>query len=309
MGCFILILMVTFVLPLPVMGQSQDYIRIGFSSTLLYGVNRNDAIAATRAWAQSLLNKQDISAVPKPAIFNSIAEIREALSNDMLDYISLTTNEYAEVRNLLPCEKVFVSVTSGSIMEEYLLIVRCDSKIESLKDLEGQKLRIVKSSRVSLSMIWLDTILLREGLGQAADFFGSIDLEKSLEKVILPVFFTQVDACIVTRKMFETMKELNPQIGPRLKAIAVSDPVVPSFFCFTKNSDKDLRLKVSREISRWLLSPVGKQSMVMFQCDSIDTCPFSCLESALNLIEEHKKLLNQIDSSNVAESALARKAG
>ena len=40
------------------------------------------------------------------------------------------------------------------------------------------------------------------------------------------------DACVVARTGFETMCEINPQIGKQLKVIASSPEVVPAVFCF-----------------------------------------------------------------------------
>lgn len=287
-----------FLFPVTAMSQNQDVIRVGFSSALFENVNYNDAIASIRAWAQALLKKQDISAVPKPVILNDKSEIKEVLSNNMLDYISLTTTEYAEVSEMLPCDTITVSVTSDLITEEYLLLVHKDSGIESLQGLNGKKLRFVSGARMSMAMTWLDNILLREKFKPAVEFFSSLELNKNAGRVILPVFFKQADACVVTRNMFDTMVELNPQIGRRLKIIAVSSPLVPSFFCFTRNSDESLRKKVSSEILHWHLSSFGKQSLTMFQCDGLEIHPVSCLETALDLIDEHKMLLKQAASSS-----------
>ena len=303
--CFLLFLLFVFTLPLSAESQNEDLIRIGFSASFFEDINQNDAIAAIRAWTKALLNKEDVSAVPKPHILSSIPEIRELLSNDQLDYISLTTKEYAKVSDLLTVETITVSQTSNRITEEYLLLVNRDSGIESLKDLEGRNLQLVRGSRMSMSMIWLDTILLREKLSPAAEFFGSIGSNKNAQKVILPIFFNKGDACVVTRTMFDTLVELNPQIGRRLKTISMSPSLVPSFFSFTRSSGESLRKKVTDEISRWNLSPFGKQSLIIFQCDGLKMRSISCLDSALKMIEEHKRLLNATKAVNIIRSPLS----
>jgi ABC-type phosphate/phosphonate transport system substrate-binding protein len=297
--CFSVLVLTIFISsPVYEAEENQERINIGFSSSFFYEVSRNDAIASIRAWTQALLNKQDISAVPMPVIFDTIAEIRAGLSNDKLDYVAITTQEYAEVRDLLTCDVVTVSVTSKSIKEEYLLIVPQSSGINKINDLKGKRLLMVKSARLSLAMVWLDTILLNKGIEPAEVFFDVIESEKNAGKVILPVFFNQADACVVTRTMYNTMVELNPQIGQKLKTIEVSPALVPSFFCFTRNSDITIREKVLKEISRWHLSTFGKQSLTMFQCDGLETHPISCLDSALNLIDRHKQLLTKSGNKN-----------
>jgi ABC-type phosphate/phosphonate transport system substrate-binding protein len=298
--CCFSVLVITIFIGSPVYEaeENQEKISIGFSSSFFHEVSRNDAIAAIRAWTQALLNKQDISAIPKPILFENIDEIREGLSNNKLDYVAITTQEYAEVRDLLTCDIVTVSMNLNSIKEEYLLIVPQSAGINKINDLKGKKLLMVKSARLSLAVIWLDTILLNKGLEPAEAFFGVIESEKNAGKVILPVFFNQADACVVTRTMYNTMVELNPQIGQKLKTIEVSPALVPSFFCFTRNSDIKIREKVLKEISRWHLSTFGKQSLTMFQCDGLETHPISCLDSALNLIDGHKQLLTKSGNKN-----------
>jgi hypothetical protein len=296
--CFFMLILSVFIGSPEYEADENEKINIGFSSSFFYEVSRNDAIASIRAWTQALLNKQDITAIPMPVIFDTITEIRAALSNDKLDYVAITTQEYTEVRDLLKCDVITVSVTSKSLNEEYLLLVPQSSGINKINDLKGKKLLMVKSARLSLAMVWLDTILLNKSLEPAEVFFGTIESEKNAGKVILPVFFNQAHACVVTRTMYNTMVELNPQIGQKLKAIEVSPALVPSFFCFTRNSDEKIREKVLKEISHWHLSSFGKQSLTMFQCDGLETHPISYLDSALNLIDVHKKLIMKSGHKN-----------
>jgi hypothetical protein len=44
---------------------------------------------------------------------------------------------------------------------------------------------------------------------------------------VLPVFFRNMDACLVTRRAFDLMGELNPQIRAKLRILASSPRVTP----------------------------------------------------------------------------------
>ena len=107
------------------------------------------------------------------------------------------------------------------------------------------------SSRASLAPVWSETILAREGLGSASGFYGQITTASKISQAVLPVFFRQLDACVVTRSGFETMVELNPQVGRQLKVLASSPPVVPVVFCFRASYDSPIRAKVLEEIAQW----------------------------------------------------------
>ena len=78
-----------------------------------------------------------------------------------------------------------------------------------------------QNSRMSLALAWLDIALFNDGCRPVAEFCR-VEQNKKLTKVVLPVFFRQNDACVVTRRGFKTMSELNPQVGQQLRVLASS---------------------------------------------------------------------------------------
>ena len=120
---FSVIVAVLLALPLGATASHRPLFRVGFSATLFSGVNENDAIAAVRAWAQAIAQTRGIPADPQPKIFRSVAEIGAALTDRAVDCISMTTGEYAALRGLMGGDNIVAGVTSGSITEEYLLLV------------------------------------------------------------------------------------------------------------------------------------------------------------------------------------------
>ena len=77
---FILSVLVWFCLfSCPANAQSSGTIRVGFSSSILENVNRNDALAAIRIWSMSFVEEQDISVTTQPMVLYGIDEIRAAI--------------------------------------------------------------------------------------------------------------------------------------------------------------------------------------------------------------------------------------
>jgi phosphonate transport system substrate-binding protein len=107
--------------------------------------------------------------------------------------------------------------------------------------------------------------------------------------VVLPVFFGQVDACVVTKRGFDTMVELNPQVGEKLRVLAISPPLIPSVAFFHPDYDPEMRRKIEEEIQVLDLSPAGRQVMNHFQCDAIRVEPASCLDGTRELLERRAK--------------------
>ena len=133
-------------------------------------------------------------------------------------------------------------------------------------------------------------MLLKEGFGDATNFCSRMTFVAKVSKVVLPVFFRKLDACIVTKRGFETMSELNPQTGQQLKTLAVSPALVPFLFCFRADYTSPIRKQVVAEISKWHTTPAGRQILTIFQCDRLEEGTFACLESAQELLDTQRRL-------------------
>jgi hypothetical protein len=127
--------------------------------------------------------------------------------------------------------------------------------------------------------------------------------------VVLPVFFRQSDACVVTRSGFETMVELNPQLGRQLKILARSPEVVPAVFCFRADYAAGFKEDLFAGVRDLHKSAAGQQVLTVFQSDKIEDQPMSCLDSALELLATHQKLCGCANGTNVDNLVLTRPAG
>ena len=127
-------------------------------------------------------------------------------------------------------------------------------------------------------------------------YIGNITSKSRVSDVVLPVFFGQIDAGVVTRNGFNTMVELNPQLKQHLEIIAVSKPLIPGVFCFTSNIDESTYKKISEGITKWHTTPSGRQCLTIFRTDKLDIYPVSVLNPSLDLIAEYEQLLT--DNTN-----------
>ena len=96
------------------------------------------------------------------------------------------------------------------------------------------------------------------------------------------------------------MVELNPQTGQQLKTLALSPAVVPFMFCFRTDYTSPIRTQVVAEIAKWHTTPAGRQILTIFQCDRLEERPFTCLDSALELLNPHRHL--SVGTNSVAVS-------
>jgi phosphonate transport system substrate-binding protein len=137
---------------------------------------------------------------------------------------------------------------------------------------------------------WLATLLDDEHLGPAEEFLGAMTADTKVSRVVLPVFFGQTDACLTYRRGFETMCELNPQVGKELTPIAASPPIVACFYVFRKNYHNPSREKFIKLHTTLLSSPAGRQIATLFQFDELTVRDASCLATGLSVLDRAERI-------------------
>jgi phosphonate transport system substrate-binding protein len=265
-------------------------VRFAFSSRMFFGVNENDARAAMKAWGQTISEERGIPLDPGFKIIGGVEAIAAAIRDKLIDAITLPTDEYWALRNKVSLGSIILGTKDGQSTVQLVLLVRSDSGIQRLADLRGHSLVVFQNPLTSLAPAWLETELLQHQLGLAEQFWGRTTESAKLLRVITPVFFRQADACLVTLKGFETMTELNPQIGRQLKILAQSEAVVPSLFCFRGDYLSPYREKLLQEVSRVNETPAGRQTLALFQTERLFPGDPSALANACALLNLHRQL-------------------
>lgn len=264
--------------------------RFAFSARMFSGVNENDAQAAVRGWAQGLAKERNINLDGQPIIHPSRAAIVEALRSKQVDCVSLTTDDYLALEPNLQNTNLLVSSIAGKTSEQYLLLVHVKSGISSPGELKGRSLVILDHVRASLAGIWLEVLLAQQGLALPSQHFSQVRSAPKLTGVVLPVFFRQQDACVVTRSGFDTMSELNPQLRVQLKPLAASMELVPAFTFLRPDYRGAPQDEIVAEVLKMHLTASGKQILTLFQADRIERCPAQVLDTARGLIAVHREL-------------------
>jgi ABC-type phosphate/phosphonate transport system substrate-binding protein len=274
---------------MPSGNNTNPLFHFGFSSSMITDVNENDVKAAMKVWAQVLSRERGIPVDTEPSVLNGVEAIAHAVRSKLVDAVALTTDEYWILNKEIQSSIFIAGIQDGSITEEYVLLVHRDSGIENLRDLRGRRLGFFLSSRMSLALTWLDTHLAKNGFGRTAEFCR-VKQDSKLSQVVLPVFFRQSDACLVTRLGFQTMSELNPQLGRQLKVLASSPELVPAGFCFRGNYTDPIKDRILGEIERVDMTPAGQQILTIFKSGKLKVYPISCLDSAFELLATHSRL-------------------
>lgn len=265
--------------------------RVGFTKSMFTDVNENDARAAIKVWGKMIAEDQNVPTDPNPAILNNMNDLLLALQKKEVDAVGVTTTEYAQLTQSIRFSPIFVTYSGGSTTEQYVLLTHRKSPVKTLGDLDGRQLNVHANPRACLAPLWLDTLLAKEGHTSANHLTGKTVSLSKLSQAILPVFFRQADACLVTRSGFDTMAELNPQLARELVVLAESPVMVPAVFAFRADYQPSFKEKLFTGVNNLNKTPAGRQVLTIFQSENIEEQPPECLEPALTLITSHKQLV------------------
>jgi len=98
-------------------------------------------------------------------------------------------------------------------------------------------------------------------------FFSEVKQVDKPSRGLLPVFFNQSDACVLTEESFSTVSELNPQLKNELIIIEKSPEYVATIMCLNKNIKKNIR-DVTHDAAQNLTKTFsGKQITSLFKSD------------------------------------------
>jgi len=265
--------------------------RFGFSGALMPDVNENDARAAMKVWAKTLVAEGTVQGDPNLLFCQKLADLEAALTNCAVDGVAMSTREFATLRPRVKFNRFVLGTFGGSIYEEYLLLVHAGSGITNLASLRGHPLLLLRHAKMCLALPWLDTLLLERNLPPSRDFFASIAEETTANKTVLPVFFRKAEVCLITRRTFQTMCELNPQLGRNLQVLDVSPAFVTGGVFFREGYPARQQDQIVAELTAVRKSPAGNQVLTVFQSEGLDEHPASAFDSALALLAHRRQLL------------------
>jgi phosphonate transport system substrate-binding protein len=274
--------------------------QLGFSSTIFNGINRTDARNSVKALTASLAREYDIAAESEPLIFESVDEASSKLQRHLIGAASMMTSEFWLLRRSVAFDRFLIAIHQGYPSESYVVLARDGGGLISLSNLRGKRLTVLANTTMSLATIWLDVELAKKKLPATAALLGSIAESPKPARVVLPVFFGQADACLVTRRAYDAMVELNPQVGRQLRIIAASPDFVPGLFAFRADLLPTVKERCIRAFVELNHSPTGQQTLALFLADAIAERPVSVFASALALLDEYARLCPKASAALVA---------
>lgn len=290
---------------------ASSHFRIAFSSRMFTEVNENDARASVKAWATSVARERGITVSADPRIVADCAALGDSLRNRAVDAAGITTADYFALESRVAWGRLFAATIGDDITDNYVLLVHRGSGINRFHELRGRRLLIHRHARTSLVDPWLETLLGGARVAPATPFLGDVSTAAKLSQTILPVFFRQAEACVVTRRGFETMAELNPQVGRDLRVLCESPAVIATVFCFRAGFESPEMVRLVDGLRELHLSAAGRQVLTLFQSDRLQEIPAVALAGTRQLLESGRaaRMSGQQLSDNSPNRAAGRPEG
>jgi ABC-type phosphate/phosphonate transport system substrate-binding protein len=265
--------------------------RMMTSLSTMADVNENDVRAALKVWANAVERQLGMGIDDGRAILATTGQLVQAVREGRVDGFAATVLEYLQVAEYVDPALIVLDEVYATGGEAYLILVHEESGMRSFRDLGGRSLVIYSNGTMCLASAWLQTLLAETNSSKIEGFFGAVTENPKLSKgVVLPVFFRQIDACLVTRRAFETMCELNPQLRKRLRVIETSPKLVPVVMVFHKDSAPDRKKRFAQAILTLHETPVGQQLLALFQGRRLLLRDSSSLAATIELVSAAERL-------------------
>jgi phosphonate transport system substrate-binding protein len=274
-----------------------------FSTSLFRATNRNDAIAAVRVWASMFGRTHGFQVDPTVDAVDDVAEVRKRVLAGSANVLALDVVEYFELEDLTGIEPVFCAMRGeGSVPPRYLVLVGAGSGISSLEGLRGKTAIIYANTGANLGQVWLDAMLYDGHLGRPDHFFRSVEVVPKPSSAILPVFFGKADAAVVDEGSFDVSKEMNPQVGTKLRVLSASLPLAEGILCICRNQI-EFREQFLADMRDLHLDPQGKQILLVFRFSRLAPVDKPALEQVHELWRKHNLLSRQPEKAPLASLA------
>jgi phosphonate transport system substrate-binding protein len=271
-------------------GLRRSHLAVLYSSSLFRTVSRNDAIAAMRVWVDTIGRQKGFQLDCSVLVAEDVAEMKRRVQEGPPGLVLLDPVEYFELAGLGLLEPAFTG-TRGKDDEslQFLLVANQESGATTISGLRGKTLAIQTDSRADMGRMWIEVLLHEDGLGPAGRFFSSLSSVSTPSAAVLPVFFGKVGAGVVDRASFEVMKEMNPQLGLRLRVLAVSPPLIKDILCVDKRhiAYREDLLQSLRELHQ---TAEGKQILIVFKSDRLKPMDTADLERVRTLCTKYQRI-------------------
>ena len=253
-------------------------------------VNPDEAIVAFQLYTEAFTEFVGVEATVQAKVFRDVGDLLASGLAGRWKVMGLQVQDYDHIAQHIDLDLMFVPARSGRVTETYVLLVREDSDLSGLEQLENRTLHTYQGPEMGLAGMWLDCLLDESGLPQSRTILHSYEVQRRISSAVLPVLFGKADACLVAQSGLETMIELNPQVAEKLRVVASSPELIPFVVCLRSDFVGENRPPLENAFLVAHEYPQGRQVLTLFGFAQMRQCQESHLASAREIIVRHHLL-------------------
>jgi ABC-type phosphate/phosphonate transport system substrate-binding protein len=245
--------------------EDTSRLRIGFTGSAFQDVSNTDIKAAVSVLIQKVAWQH--FGKGESRFYDTLSEMAADLKNRKIDVLATPVEEYMEMKKHLPLDPLLITASDNGSEMELLLLVRKDSGIHTFRDLRGRTIVVPPKNPRCLDMYtaWLETLSMEEGSKGIDTYFSSAKETRTVAKAVMPVFFRQADACVVTRQVFDLTAELNPQINREISIIARKGKLSQGVIAVDRRLSEETKEKLKQAFITLHQTPEGRQLLMLFK--------------------------------------------
>lgn len=279
------------------------------SARMMTSVNRNDALAAIKAWFELLGKDRGFTLDTRIEVMTSHVEILRRLREASVHILILDIGDYLRLESTGLVEPALVgnrSEKSGP-RSSYVLLAGSNAAAGGLAGLRGKTISFYSRGESNTGLMWLDLALDEQRLGRVSTFLGSAKRAEKPQECVLGAFFGKVDACLVDETNFELLKEMNPQLG-QLRMMAKSAPLVEMVIAIpvVRHPHQQELLQAALELHQ---SARGKQILMVFKTSRLVRASRADFDAVRALWSAHSRLRRESPQTVPAQPSRILGAG
>ena len=273
-------------------GASGDKPRIavGYSTQMFVDIDVKDAAAATKIWTSEVGAQAGLQ--PENHMYDDAQKLIYDFNKGVLDIATFPVLAYFRNESALQGDPAFIGVKNGKATQRYIIVVSADNRDVSIKALKGSRLAITQND--TMSSLYLNIVLLRQHQPEMDQFFSAVLNKPKPSQAINAVYFGSADICVTTEQAFQTMTEMNPQVGRKLRIISTSPGLLQGISLYRNEYPKALRKRIETVVYNMKNYPRGKQVLTLFQCDDLAIPGSNDLIATRQLYLEYRRLKGKL---------------
>jgi len=227
---------------------NETKVNIGVLYEKIFTTKREAQIGA-KIWLKYMKDKEYFEGINVVFYEDEKLILKDYVNNKISGMISNLTLYYKNKKILDKVTgQVWIPSTTKEIYEQYYLIKNKGSSI-NLDNLYGKNLYY----KNDIGKVWVESFILKKYKKPINKVFKKVlEIEKP-QKLIFNTFFNENELSVVTKKLYDSMRELNPQIEQKVTIIKKSKAMFFSGIGFThkKMEEKHSRMleKMTKDIN------------------------------------------------------------